>query len=149
MVPTDFSSYSDKAVTEALGLALEYGAEVYVLHVLEEKIGSMQHDYSDVSVSPDAILRRQKRLLRLAKNKLNKWLARLSPAVNTKMTPAVVLGVPYEEILRFQQDMGIDLIVISSLGTTGLGKYFIGGVARNVLKGSTCPVLLIKDAEGR
>jgi nucleotide-binding universal stress UspA family protein len=43
-----------------------------------------------------------------------------------------------------QTEKGIDLIIISSLGKTGLGKYFIGGVARNVLKGSACPVLLTK-----
>jgi nucleotide-binding universal stress UspA family protein len=52
--------------------------------------------------------------------------------------------LPAEEILKEEQEKGIDLIVIASLGQTGLGKYLIGGIARNVLKGAKCPVLLTK-----
>ena len=53
-------------------------------------------------------------------------------------------GVPYDEILKEAKDERIDLIVISSLGKTGIAKYLIGSVARNVLKGAKCPVLLTK-----
>jgi universal stress protein A len=56
----------------------------------------------------------------------------------------VVLGNPSEEILKAQSEKGIDLIVIASLGRTGIAKYLIGSVARNVLKGAKCPVLLTK-----
>jgi universal stress protein A len=50
----------------------------------------------------------------------------------------------YEEILKEGKEQGIDLIVIASLGRSGIAKYLIGSVARNVLKGSKCPVLLTK-----
>jgi universal stress protein A len=53
-------------------------------------------------------------------------------------------GVPYHEILEEGKEKNIDLIVIASLGRTGIAKYLIGGVARNVLRGSKCPVLLTK-----
>ena len=53
-------------------------------------------------------------------------------------------GVPYEEILKEAEEKGVDLIVIASLGRTGLAKYLIGSVARNVLKRAKCPVLLTK-----
>jgi nucleotide-binding universal stress UspA family protein len=53
-------------------------------------------------------------------------------------------GIPYDEILKEGKDKGIDLIVIASLGRSGIAKYLIGSVARNVLKGSKCPVLLTK-----
>ncbi len=40
-----------------------------------------------------------------------------------------------------EEAKGIDLIVIASLGTAGLAKYFIGSVSRNVLKGKgSCPL---------
>lgn len=54
------------------------------------------------------------------------------------------LGTPYDEIIRFHMEKGIDLVVISSLGASGLGKYFLGGIARNVLKGAKAPVLLTR-----
>jgi len=144
LAPTDFSKHADKAIREAFELAKEYKAEIYVLHVVDEKIGSLQHDYSDVSVSHIAVRRRQRRLLRLARIKLDKQIERLAPPEGIKVIREVELGTPYEEIIRFQKEKGIDLVVISSLGTTGLAKYFIGGVARNVLKSTTCPVLLTK-----
>ena len=46
---------------------------------------------------------------------------------------------------KWEEAGGIDLIVISSLGHGGLAEYFTGSVARNVLKGATCPVLLTKS----
>ena len=48
------------------------------------------------------------------------------------------------EILKEGREQKIDLIVIASLGQSGMAKYFMGSVARNVLKGARCPVLLTK-----
>ena len=56
----------------------------------------------------------------------------------------VAIGMPSEAILKEADGRGIDLIVIASLGRSGIAKYLIGGVARNVLKGAKCPVLLTK-----
>ncbi len=38
LAPTDFSKHADKAIREAFELAKEYKAEIYVLHVVDEKI---------------------------------------------------------------------------------------------------------------
>ena len=147
LVPTDFSTYSNFALKQALDIASEYGAEVYVLHVLEEKIHyAMDEEYKGV-ISVKSIKKLEKDLVKLAKETLNKQIERVSSNNNVKIIPEVVLGIPYVEILRFQQEKGIDLVVISSIGHTGLARYFIGGVARIVLKGTTCPVLLTKGSK--
>ncbi len=147
LVPTDFSTYSNFALKQALDIASEYGAEVYVLHVLEEKIHyAMDEEYKGV-ISVKSIKKLEKDLVKLAKETLNKQIERVSSNNNVKIIPEVVLGIPYVEILRFQQEKGIDLVVISSIGHTGLARYFMGGVARIVLKGTTCPVLLTKGSK--
>jgi len=46
--------------------------------------------------------------------------------------------------LKEQQDKGIDLIVIASHGKTGLLKNLVGSVANKVIKGSKCPVMVVK-----
>lgn len=147
LVPTDFSLYSNIALKQALDIASDYGAEVYVLHVLEEKIHYAMDEEHKLSVKN--IKKIEKDLVKLAKEMLNKQIEQASSKSNVKVIPEVVLGTPYIEILRFQQDKGIDLVVISSLGHTGLAKYFIGGVARIVLKGTTCPVLLTKGGKNK
>lgn len=141
LVPTDFSQYSDKALTQALDIAKEYNAKVYVLHVIHEKIS---HSIDDYGLSPLSIMRMEKKMINSAKKKLQQQIHKFPLTKEVEIFSEVTLGNPSEVILKMQTEKGIDLIIISSLGRTGLAKYFIGGVARNVLKGSTCPVLLTK-----
>ena len=51
-------------------------------------------------------------------------------------------GVPYEEILKEQQEKKADLIVIASHGRTGL-LHHLGSVADKVMRSAKCPVLLV------
>jgi nucleotide-binding universal stress UspA family protein len=54
-------------------------------------------------------------------------------------------GIPYEEILKEQEEKGIDLIVIASHGKTGILKNLLGGVVDKVIKRAKCPVLLVRS----
>jgi universal stress protein A len=145
LVPTDFSQFSDKALKQALDIAAQYNAKVYVLHVVNEKIhAALSDDYSDISITVKEIQNLQKSMLSKAKNRLHEQLDKFPESKNVPVIQMVTSGVPYEEILREQEEKSIDLIVIASLGRTGIAKYLIGGVARNVLRGAKCPVLLTK-----
>jgi hypothetical protein len=53
--------------------------------------------------------------------------------------------IPYEEILKGEKEKDIDLIVISSYGTTELQRCPVGSVAEKVIKGTECPLLLVKN----
>ena len=142
LVPTDFSQYSHKALSQALDIAQEYKAKVYVLHVVHEKIS---HSLDDYGLTPQSIKSMETKMVKGARKKLQKQIDKFPQSKEeVEVFSEVVRGIPSEEILKMQTEKGIDLIIISSLGRTGLGKYFIGGVARNVLKGSACPVLLTK-----
>jgi len=145
LVPTDFSGYSDKALQQALDIAVEYKAKVYVVHVVHERIQRvLTDDYSDVTITPKEIQKYERTLVKTARSKLTKQIGKFPQRKEAEVVPEVVSGVPAEEILRVQQERGIDLVVIASLGRTGIARYLIGGVARNVLKGAKCPVLLTK-----
>jgi universal stress protein A len=141
LVPTDFSEYSDKALRQALDIALQYKAKVFVVHVIHEQITQCVYDYC---LSTEEVQRAEEQLIAAAKQNLQKQLAKVPAAKEVELTADVRKGIPSEEILKEEQDKGIDLIVIASLGQTGLSKYLIGSIARNVLKGAKCPVLLTK-----
>jgi len=145
LVPTDFSGYSDKALQQALDIAVEYKAKVYVLHVVHERIQrALTDDYSDITITPRVLQKYEKSLVKEAKNKLRKQIGKFPQSKEVEVISEVTSGIPAEEILRVQEEKDIDLIVIASLGRTGIARYLIGGVARNVLKGAKCPVLLTK-----
>ncbi len=50
------------------------------------------------------------------------------------------------EIIAVAEQRGADLIVLGSRGRTGLTRFFLGSVARNVLFGSPVSVLIVRDA---
>jgi nucleotide-binding universal stress UspA family protein len=141
LVPTDFSEYSDKALIQAFDIAQEYKAQVHVLHVVHEKIG---HSIDDYGLTLTSIKRMETKMINGAKKRLQRQIDKFPQAKEVEVVSEVMLGNPSEVILEVQAEKGIDLIIISSLGKTALGKYFIGSVARNVLKGASCPVLLTK-----
>jgi nucleotide-binding universal stress UspA family protein len=56
---------------------------------------------------------------------------------------------PAETIAEYAQDNGIDLIIISTHGYTGLRKLMFGSVALEILHTSHVPVLLIRPESCR
>jgi nucleotide-binding universal stress UspA family protein len=140
LVPTDFSSHSDKALRQAFDIAMKYKAQVYVVHVLHEK---NPYDTSDGSI-PSYYEDIEKQLIERARKKLQEEIDKFPQAKELDVFVDVVNGNTAEAILEVEKSKGIDLIVIASLGKSGIAKYLIGGVARNVLKGAQCPVLLTK-----
>jgi universal stress protein A len=144
LVPTDFSEYSDKALKQALDIAKDYHSQVYLLHVISEHAIQTVEEYS---IDLDIIKQLDDQFLTKAKENIQKEIDKYSKLDkgDIEIIPIIRNGIPYEEILREADDKKVDLIVIASLGKTCIKKYFLGGVAQNVLKGSKCPVLLTKE----
>ena len=53
-------------------------------------------------------------------------------------------GRPFEEICRLARELGIDLIVTSTRGNTGLKHLALGSTAERVVRYSACPVLVVR-----
>ncbi len=141
LVPTDFSEYSNKALSQAIDIAKQYNAKVFLFHVVEEHTIQTVDEYS---IGIEVVQELESKILALAKEKMQKQYAKFYEDKSIEIITNIRVGVSYEEILKEEQDKNIDLIVIASLGRTGISKYLLGSVARNVLKGAKCPVLLTK-----
>jgi len=141
LVPTDFSDYSDKAFQKALDIAKESGSEILLFHVIHEDFQTCVVDYCFTSDEIEVI---KSRVFTAAKENMKKEIDKFSLSKEVKISTEVRNGVPYEEILKFQEEKGADLIVIASHGRTALKTYFMGSVASRVLKRAKCEVLLVK-----
>lgn len=141
LVPTDMSSHSDKAVRQAIQIARQFDAELFFIHVIPQAVQQCTVDYCiDANLVPQL----QEQLFESARKAIQQQVEKFPDAKDINFTTDVKTGVPHDRILQEEEERGIDLVVISSLGTTGLAKYLIGSVARHVLLGSKCSVLLIK-----
>jgi universal stress protein A len=142
LVPTDFSEYSDKALRQAFDIAKQYKAKVYVIHVIHEKISDRLDAYG--LSNPSYVKDLEIQMKDGATRQLQQQIEKFPQAKELDVFSEVVNGNTSEAILAEERNKGIDLIVIASLGRTGIAKYLIGSVARNVLKEAKCPVLLTK-----
>jgi len=142
LVPTDFSTYSDKALRQAFDIAKQYNAKVYVIHVVHEKITDTIDDYG--ITYPSYVKENEGKMIDEAKKKMKEQIDKFPQSKELEIESDVQIGNISEAILQEEKNKGIDLIVIASLGRSGIAKYLIGSVARNVLKGAKCPVLLTK-----
>jgi nucleotide-binding universal stress UspA family protein len=53
-------------------------------------------------------------------------------------------GPPAQRIVETAGELGVDLIVLSSHGRTGLARQVFGSVAEEVMRAATCPVTVVK-----
>jgi len=56
----------------------------------------------------------------------------------------LLIGRPAEEIIDYAEKNDIDLIVMGTLGLTGVKRFLIGSVAENVVRHSKVPVLVVR-----
>ena len=142
LVPTDFSKSSYTALAQGLDIAGQYQAKLFLLHVIHEDIyrAGLELAFLDETARHDI----RDRAEDWAERSLKEQLGNFPQSKDVEAVQRVRWGIPYDEILKEGRQQKIDLIVIASLGLSGIAKYFMGSVARNVLKGARCPVLLTK-----
>lgn len=141
LVPTDFSKYSDVALDKAVDIATQYKAKIYLLHVITEHIRRCMADYC---LDLQLVKQLEKQSIMGAKDKLKTAADTIAKEKGVEISIVIREGVPQEVILSEQKAKKIDLIVIASHGKTGILKHLIGGVADKVVKGSKCPVIVVK-----
>lgn len=56
----------------------------------------------------------------------------------------VVEGHPAEEILKLSDNVSADLIVMGTLGKSGLDRFLLGSVAEKVSRNSIAPVMIVR-----
>ena len=134
LVPLDGSEHSERALGTALSLAEAYGgARVTLLAVMlrfpESKIHVPRLDEQSEQRGRDYLL---------------DVISHLGPQ-SVPIDAQVRLGVPAAEIVAAAHTLGIDLLVMSTHGTTGSerDRKSIGSTAWRVLHEAPCPILLV------
>ncbi len=138
LVPLDLSEYGQAAVAYAKELAAVYGAELQVLHIVEEV-----HDPAYYMVGQMSAFEFQPHLEVNAAHEMELLLNRASgPAVPWELF--VKEGHPGQQIIEFARMHHSDLIVISTHGLTGVEHFLWGSVTEKVVQRSIAPVLTVR-----
>ncbi len=134
LVPIDLSDESALLLQWALAECNSDEDRLTLLHVVEtHHLGweLISRDYSD------------EKLLERAREAAGAGLSRLGDDHPFPIDASVRWGKPAEEILRFAEDNGIDLIVIGRHGAGTMAARLLGGTADKVIRAAPCPVLVV------
>jgi len=142
LVPTDFSKHSQNALTYAAAFAEKFGAELYLLHVVQDLALFIP---DAVTVAPP-VTPPVDQLTAAVRGALDKVIAEYQLRRLT-VHAEVREGTPFYEIIRFARDQNIDLIVMGTHGHTGLAHVLMGSVTEKVVRKAPCPVLTVRHPE--
>jgi nucleotide-binding universal stress UspA family protein len=143
LLPTDFSETSLEALKYAISLSTEYGAELTILHVINEQLVTEGLSLPRI-VSMDEI---EKEMHREAARQMKDFLAGAGELSGVTHRTVTLSGNPFLEIIRYAKDNQIDLIVIGTHGRSGFEHILFGSTAERVVRKAPCPVLSVKPAQ--
>ena len=142
LLPTDFSNLSLTAGNYAVDLALQYGAVIHLVHILEKTPPILA--IRSLDLSADKI---KKSIEDYAQKSLEESVVKIRGGKDVEIKPVIRKGIDYEEIINYSNENNIDLIVIATHGRTGILRTLLGSVAEKVIRFSKKPVLVTTPSE--
>lgn len=139
LAPTDFSDSSAPAVTYAAEVAEKFGAELVLLHVVQDLALVVPDVMMPLPVAAPAV----EDMVSGAKSAIGGFvdkhgLGRLNPKTEVR------IGSPASEIVAAATDLKADLLCIGTHGRTGLAHFLLGSVAERIVRHAPCPVLTVR-----
>lgn len=135
LLPTDGSTYADQAVDRATDLIADDG-EIIILSVAGKLTSSAFQSRRKVK-------KVNERMKKEAEAAVKKMAGKFDDDLNIKTM--VKSGFAAEMINQVACEEGVDLIVISSSGKSGIHRLVLGSVTEKVLKAADVDVLLVHN----
>lgn len=138
VIATDGSENNLRAISYGIKLAKLSRATVYALHVI---------DTYSLSQSWTAGRETMYEVLRKDGQKATLKVKECGEVSGVEVKEVLLEGHPSNEIINFAENNDIDLIVMGTLGKTGLDRFLMGSVAENVIRNSKVPVLVVRNQD--
>lgn len=141
LAPVDFTDVSGKCLELAAALARQTGADLHVVHVItpaDDEVVQLPEDVARLDV------RLQRREVRQAAGRVMSEFVQKHVPGEYEVEERVSVGVPWKGINLVAKRVNADLIVMGSVGRTGLPGFIIGNTAEKVLRHCDRPLLAVK-----
>ncbi len=134
LLATDFSAASDKALHHAVAIALNFGAKLYLMHVVSS-LGLTLAGPEAIATAKTLALKDVSMLERRLVT--NGFLRHLHHQVIVRE------GDVRAELERVVKEERIDLVVVGTHSRPGITKLVLGSIAEQIFRNSSCPVLTV------
>lgn len=143
LCPTDFSEASYEGLKAANELAVNFSAELAIVHVIPPvpTAGGVVPAAPTASAAFNVASYQEE--LEAASKKSLKDVIDKKVSKDLKIKPIIAHGNPADEIVRVANEENADLIVTASHGQTGWRRIMFGSVAEKVVRLAQRPVLAV------
>jgi nucleotide-binding universal stress UspA family protein len=137
LIATDGSKAAENAVYLGIKFASQYGAKIYAVYVIN--VTSSDSILLDKSWAIEECEECEKK-----GNKATSSIVEKAKFVGLEAEPVILKGSPAEQILDFANEHDVDMIVVGSLGKSGVERFALGSVSEKVVRHANVPVLVVR-----
>lgn len=137
LIATDGSDNVRNAVSYGIEIAKETGAEVYAVYVVSDEHAEIARR------GPGYAKAIEENLADIGKRAITD-VVKAGKESGINVESVLLKGRPVEEIIDYAEKNDIDMIVMGTLGLSGVKRLLIGSVAENVVRHSKVPVLVVR-----
>ncbi|OPY55125.1 MAG: Universal stress protein [Methanosaeta sp. PtaU1.Bin112] len=140
MIATDGSDASRKAAKIAVDIARRANGSITAVYVMDTERLSHLPGFS-------ALPELKEKAFRLIQDEGQQALQFVEDQATAETVPfrkILAQGSPGKELIKISREQEIDLLVMGSMGRTGVEKILLGSVAGKVVLQSSIPTLLVK-----
>jgi len=143
LIATDGSETSMRAAKIAVGIGKISGASVTAVYVVDVQRLAQLPGYAAMPGIKDNLME----LMLKEGGEATAEIEDMARDAGVAYERVLAEGDPGEELLKLCRDSGFDLIVLGTIGRSGLTRFLLGSVAEKVVRHSHVPVLVVPATE--
>ena len=137
MIATDGSDCSMLAAGKGIELARLSGGKVYAVYVVSTNyLSSVGVDFYWGEI--------YEAFQKDGENAVNN-IKEMGERVGVNVEPIVLDGHPADELIRYAEEEEMDIVIMGTIGKTGLNKLLLGSVTGSLVRHSRVPVMVARE----
>jgi len=140
LCPTDLNERSDIAAIKAVQIAHQFGSKITLLNIHQEFMDKEERKMLRVSVNE--MKEKYRRIAIDSKEEMKAVIHKLH-ADDIEVDYLLRDGKPEKVIVEVAEQLGTDLIVISTDGRDNVMDFVVGTITEYVINAAPCPVLVV------
>jgi nucleotide-binding universal stress UspA family protein len=141
IIATDGSAPSYQAAKQGVEIARVSGGQVAAVYVVDVPRLAQLPGYAGIAGTKDQLLE----LMIHQGQEATEEIERIAADAGVTSSKVILKGHPSDELLKYSQEARADLLVMGSIGKSGLNRFLLGSVAQKVVQHAKVPIMLVPD----
>ena len=139
MIATDGSEASRHAANLGICLAKCSAGKVIAVYVVDMQRLVQLHGYATLHGLKEGLL---DAMLKEGEEAVA-YIEEKSKKEGISCDKVILKGNPSDELIRYSKESGANILVMGSIGRTGISRFLLGSVAEKVVRHSEVPVMVV------